>query len=69
MLDRLFQYAVLRHPTGEQAKQGGKTEVVISPTDFFLAANEEEAHMRAVKAIPDDMMNEAGRLEVAVRPF
>ena len=65
----LYQYAVLQHPTAEQKKNGTKSVVVIPPTEFFLANNEGEAHMIAVKAIPDYYMEEADRLEVAVRPF
>ena len=65
----LFQYAVLQHPSAEQAKRGEKSTLVIPPSDFFLASNYDEAHMKAVKATPDEYMVDADRLEVAVRPF
>ena len=68
-MKRLFQYAILYRPTDAERKTGRDTEIVIEPTGFFLAASEEEVCMIAARRLPDDMMDKADRLEVAVRPF
>jgi hypothetical protein len=65
---RLFQYAVIKHPTEEEVKAGKKSEVLVPPSDWILCS-EEEAQIRASRAIPDDELANAPRIEVAVRPF
>lgn len=69
MSERLFQYAVLLQPTVEEHETGKKAEIVIPPTKFFLAANESEVVMLASREVPQEYMDKADRLEVAVRPF
>ena len=65
---RLFQYAVILHPTEEDRKKGAKSEVIVPPSEWFLAT-ETEADMRAARAVPEDQVVNADRIEVAVRPF
>ncbi len=67
--ERLYSYAVIKHPTEEEAESGIRAEIIVPPSPFFLAKSENEAAMRAAKAIPDGLMDCADRLEVAVRPF
>ena len=65
---RLFQYAVIKHPTEEDAKAGKPSVILVPPSDWILCS-EEEAQIRASRAIPDDELVNAPRIEVAVRPF
>lgn len=69
MSERLFRYAVLLQPTSEERKAGKKADIVVPPTKFFLAANENEVVMLASREVPQEYMDKADRLEVAVRPF
>ena len=68
MSAKLFQYAILWHPTKEQEKDGRKSMVVMEPTTI-LAESEQVAQMIAVKAIPDTYINELNQIVVALRPF
>lgn len=67
--ERLYQFAVIKHPTSEERKQGKRSEIIVRPSGFLLAHTEQEVVMRATKSIPDEHMDHANRLEVAVRPF
>ena len=69
MNESLWQYCVLKHPTPEQRKNGGRTEIVLPVSDWVLAENEREVVMIATRRIPEEHMEDAGRLEVGVRPF
>lgn len=66
--DRLFQYAVLKHPTKEESDKGVKSVLLVPPT-HVLARSEHAALMLATVAIPRAELEYADRLEVAVRPF
>ena len=68
-MERLFQYAVILHPTAEEKKKGVRSKLVISPTALFLARNEDEVAMIAARSIPAEFVDAADRLEVAIRPF
>ena len=65
----LYQFAVLLHPTKEGKEQGEKTKVVVPPSDWMLAESEQEVVLMAGRALPEEEMVNASRLEVAVRPF
>ena len=65
---RLFQYAVILHPTEKQKKDGKQSELVVDLTTI-LAADDKAAMIHAARAIPDEYMDKAERLEVALRPF
>jgi len=67
--ERLFQYAVLWHPTEEERKSGSSTRLVVPPVGWILAKDEAAVSMRAIREIPDEEMESADQLEVIVRPF
>ena len=63
---RLFQYAILWHPTKYQ--KDDKSKVIVEPTTI-LAVNEHVAQMMAVKAIPELYERELEQVDIAIRPF
>lgn len=66
---RLFQYAILFHPTTVE-KDGARkpSEIVIAPSTI-LAADENAARMQAIISIPKEYQDKLEQLEVALRPF
>ena len=69
MNERLYQYAVLLQPTAEEARRGERTKIVIPPSDWLVAASEQEVQLKAAMAIPQEYKHCVDRLVVAVRPF
>lgn len=67
--EELYQFAVIKHPTEDERKKGARSKIVLSPSEFILARSEQEVMLTAVKRIPEDEMEDADRLEVAIRPF
>ena len=65
---KLFQDAILLHPTSEQKKKGKSTELIKEVTTI-LAPDENGAVLKAAREIPEEHMPHLDRLEVAVRPF
>ena len=65
---RIFQYAVLLHPTDKEKKEGGRTKIIVEVTTI-VAKDEGEAGMRAAREIADEYTDKLDRVEVAVRPF
>lgn len=66
---RLFQYAILFHPTAKYADGDQRpSEVVIQPTTI-LAVDENAARMQAIISIPKEYQDKLEQLEVALRPF
>lgn len=65
---RLFQYAILWHPTEEQAEDGKKTKILRDP-ETILASGPDVAQMIAIRAIPEDYQQELEQVEVVLRPF
>lgn len=63
---RLFQYAILWHPSKEDKNE--KSKIVVEPTTI-LAKNEQVAQMMAVKAIPDEYTDKLEQVDIAIRPF
>lgn len=69
MSDKLFEYAVLKHPTKKAAEDGSHSTLIVDVCRV-VAANENAARLLAIAAIPrDEIQQNADRLEVAVRPF
>jgi len=65
---KLFQYAILWHPTQAQAEKGEKSKV-ICPLNTLLAADQNSANMSAVMTIPEEYKDQLDQVEVALRPF
>ncbi len=70
MSERLYQYAVILHPTQEDAKSGVRAEIIVQPTNWLLARSADEALMFACRdSLLAAHMRSADRLEVIVLPF
>ncbi len=66
--ERLYEYAVIKHPTKEERDKGATSVLLVAPS-YVLAVNENAVLIQASLKIPREEMNHADRLEVAVRPF
>lgn len=65
---KIFQVAVLLHPTEEERKSGKTTELALDVRSV-LAMDEKGAVMEAARLLDAETMKKKDRLEVAVRPF
>jgi len=65
----LFEYAILRHPKPpSKDEHAPASELVVEPT-YVLANNQDEAAMKAARAIPDSHADHLDEVEVLIRPF
>ncbi len=66
---KLFQYAILWHPTEKQVKdEGMKSKVLIEPKTI-LSIDQNGAAMAAAMEIPTEKKNELDQIEIVLRPF
>lgn len=65
---KLFQYAILWHPTEAEKKEGQKSTIVTAPTNI-LAVDDKAAATIAAMSIPEKYKDTVEQVEVAVRPF
>lgn len=65
---RLFEYAVLWHPTDKQRKDGESSKLLVPPKTI-LSRDEKSAQMSAVMEIPQDYKDQLDQVEIALRPF
>jgi len=68
MRKKLYEYAVLLHPSKEEEKEGKSTQVLTEVT-HILAASEPEANMKISRSIPEEYVECLDRVEIALRPF
>ncbi len=70
---KLFEYAIIKHPTEKEKKDGKKSELLKSKSGFFIthtiADDIDRAKLLAARDIPDDLIDQLDRMEIAVRPF
>lgn len=66
---KLFQYAVIWHPTEKQIKDEDKKSKVVVEPKIVLANDDKQAGMIAVMSIPEEFKNQLDQLDIAVRPF
>ena len=66
---RLFQYAILWHPTEKQVKDDGAKSVVLVELKTILAVDNTAVAMAAAMDIPTDKRGELDQIEIVVRPF
>lgn len=66
---KLFQYAILWHPTEKQIKDDGATSKVIVDLKTILAIDQNKAAMAAAMEIPADKKSELDQIEIVLRPF
>jgi len=66
---KLFQYAILWHPTEKQTKDDGlKSKILVEPT-LIMSENEQSAAMAAAMSIPSDQKDQLDQIEILMRPF
>lgn len=66
---KMFQYAVLWHPTEKQEKDEGlKSKIVVEPSNI-LAIDQNSAAMSAAMKIPVEYKDQLDQIEIALRPF
>ena len=68
MKTRIFEFAILLHPTEDEEKAGAVTQMLVEPTTV-LAADVDAANILAARKIPDAHLERLDRIEIAVRPF
>jgi hypothetical protein len=66
---RLFQYAVLWHPTEKQVKEEGLKSKLIVDLTTILSADQQSVMMTAAMGIPSEYREQLDQIEIAVRPF
>lgn len=65
---KLFEFAVLEHPTSEEKKAGVSSKILVD-VQRVLAPDEKAAAMLAGRQIPENALSRIDRLEIAIRPF
>ncbi len=66
---KMFQYAVLWHPTEKQEKEeSSKSKVIIEPKTI-LSVDQNGAAMAAAMEIPSEYKTQLDQIEVVLRPF
>lgn len=66
---KLFQYAIIWHPTEKQIKEEGLKSKILVELTTVLSSDQQTASMLAATKIPTDMQNELDQIEIAIRPF
>lgn len=65
---KLFQYAVILHPTPKEREDGANSKILV-PITTVLAMDVSAATLQAGRAISETDLDKLDRIEVAVRPF
>jgi len=66
---KLFQYAILWHPTEKQVKEDGAKSKIIKDLSSVLAADTEIAKTLIAMDIPKEYKEQLEQIEILVRPF
>lgn len=66
---KLFQYAILWHPTEKQEKEEGLKSKVLVDLKTVLGVDVNQVGMLASMEIPADKKGELDQVEIAIRPF
>ncbi len=66
---KLFQYAVIWHPTEKQSKEEDKKSILIVEPTTILASDDKAVGMMAVMSIPENKRKEVDQIEIVIRPF
>lgn len=69
MSAKVFEYVIILHPTEEEKKAGKQSVLVNGGIEHVLANDERSAVLMAGRHIPEDLLPNIDRMEVAVRPF
>jgi hypothetical protein len=65
---KLFEFAIIAHPTSEEAKDGKGTEILVKP-EVIVAPDERTANIMASRRIPESHLTKLDRVDIALRPF
>lgn len=66
---KLFQYAIIWHPTEMQVKDNGSKSIILVQPTILLAKDLSSAQLAAAMEIPIDKKAELDQIEIALRPF
>ncbi len=66
---KLFQYAILWHPTEKQTKDEGLKSKILVPPATLIAADQQSALMAVSMEIPIDKKDQLDQIEICLRPF
>lgn len=66
---RLFQYAIIWHPTEKQVKDEGAKSEIIQELTTTLAVDQQAVMMTAAMSIPPKYKDQLDQIEIAIRPF
>lgn len=66
---KLFQYAVLWHPTDKQSKDEDLKSKVIVDMKTVLAEDDRTLGLMAAMELPQEFKSQLNQIEIAVRPF
>lgn len=68
MKSRIFEFAIIEHPTADEAKKGATSKFLVERRSV-LAVDEQRAGILAAREIPVEALGHLDRVEVAIRPF
>lgn len=66
---KLFQYAILFHPTKKEIEEGGLKPKVVVDLKTILSETQESASMAAAMDIPSEYKDQLNQIQIAIRPF
>jgi len=66
---RLFQYAIIWHPTEKQVKEEGVKSKLLKELTTILAVDQASVMMLAAMDIPAEYKDQLDQIEIASRPF
>jgi hypothetical protein len=66
---KLFQYAIIWHPTEKQVKDDGAKSKLAKELTTILATDEKAVLMTASMNIPVEYKEQLDQVEIVVRPF
>ncbi len=67
-MDRLFEYAVLLHPSEKEKAEGGRSVVILEP-QRVVAKDAAEVQIVAMMKLGAGLTDQTDQIEVLVRPF
>lgn len=65
---KLFQFAILWHPT-EQQRKDGQTDKVVKDVSTLLQKDQNTALLAIARLIPEEYSAQLDQVEIAIRPF
>lgn len=66
---KLFQFAIIWHPTEKQVKDESKKSKVIVDLKTILSSDQNSALMAASMEIPSDYKDQLDQIEIAIKSF